>query len=217
MSLVFVRGIHRWPVNSPHNGPVTWKMFPFDDVIMNRFLSYGPQGWAMSIWANQKDARFLLVTTSPAYASNNLPNYRYRSILVEILSGLTNCGFSSICTDAARYLTNSCFNSIGVGGTCCLMVTNCSLIPCMYKIHLSKQNEAETTWPPFSRRYFQMHFFLNENVLVFIEIWLKFVVKCLLNNIPVLVQIMAWRPSCDKPLNESIMLCLLTYICVTRP
>ena len=35
-SLAFVRGIHRWPVNSPHKGPVTRKMFPFDDVIMNK-------------------------------------------------------------------------------------------------------------------------------------------------------------------------------------
>ena len=33
-SLAFVRGIHQWPVNSPHKWPVTWKMFPFDDVIM---------------------------------------------------------------------------------------------------------------------------------------------------------------------------------------
>ena len=33
-SLAFVREIHRWPVNSPHKGPVTRKMFPFDDVIM---------------------------------------------------------------------------------------------------------------------------------------------------------------------------------------
>ena len=33
-SLAFVRGIHRWPVNSPHKEPVTRKMFPFDDVIM---------------------------------------------------------------------------------------------------------------------------------------------------------------------------------------
>ena len=33
-SLAFVRGIHRWPVNSPLKGPVTRKMFPFDDVIM---------------------------------------------------------------------------------------------------------------------------------------------------------------------------------------
>ena len=36
-SLVFVRGIHRWPVNSPHKGPVTRKMSPFDDVIMSFF------------------------------------------------------------------------------------------------------------------------------------------------------------------------------------
>ena len=33
-SLAFVRGIHRWLVNSPHKGPVTRKMFPFDDVMM---------------------------------------------------------------------------------------------------------------------------------------------------------------------------------------
>ena len=35
-SLAFVRGIHRWPANSPHKGPVTRKMFTFDDVIMGR-------------------------------------------------------------------------------------------------------------------------------------------------------------------------------------
>ena len=33
-SLAFVRGIHRWPLSSPHKGPVTRKMFPFDDVKM---------------------------------------------------------------------------------------------------------------------------------------------------------------------------------------
>ena len=38
-SLAFVRGIHWWPVNSPHKRPVTRKMFSFDDVhdeILNR-------------------------------------------------------------------------------------------------------------------------------------------------------------------------------------
>ena len=34
-SLAFVREIHRGPVNFPHKWPVTRKMFPFDDVIMN--------------------------------------------------------------------------------------------------------------------------------------------------------------------------------------
>ena len=33
-SLAFVWGLHRWPVNSPHQGPVTRILFPFDDVIM---------------------------------------------------------------------------------------------------------------------------------------------------------------------------------------
>ena len=35
-SLAFVRGIYRWPVNSPHKWPVTRNMFPFDDVIMTK-------------------------------------------------------------------------------------------------------------------------------------------------------------------------------------
>ena len=33
-SLAFVGGIRRSPVNSPHKGPVTRKIIPFDDVIM---------------------------------------------------------------------------------------------------------------------------------------------------------------------------------------
>ena len=38
-SLAFVRGIHRWLVDSSRKEPVTWKMFPFDDVIMSCQLS----------------------------------------------------------------------------------------------------------------------------------------------------------------------------------
>ena len=33
-SLVFVRGIHRWPVDPPHKGPITQKKFPFGDIII---------------------------------------------------------------------------------------------------------------------------------------------------------------------------------------
>ena len=38
-SPAFVRGIQRWPVNSPHKWPVTRKMFPLDDVIMYYYLA----------------------------------------------------------------------------------------------------------------------------------------------------------------------------------
>ena len=39
-SLAFVRGIHRWPVDSPHKEPVTGKMFAFDDVIMRCYVVF---------------------------------------------------------------------------------------------------------------------------------------------------------------------------------
>ena len=38
-----------------------------------------------------------------------------------------------------------------------------------------------------------------------------------INNIPALVQIMAWRRSGDEPLYGPMMVSLLTHICVTRP
>ena len=45
-SLDFVRGSHRWPVNSPHKRPVMRKMFPFDDVIMFwREVTTVGEGW----------------------------------------------------------------------------------------------------------------------------------------------------------------------------
>ena len=46
---------------------------------------------------------------------------------------------------------------------------------------------------------------------------LKFVPKVRINNIPSLVQIMAWRRPGDKPLFEPMMVSLPTHICVTRP
>ena len=59
--------------------------------------------------------------------------------------------------------------------------------------------------------------FLNENVGISIKISLKFVHKGPINNIPTLVQIMAWRRPGDKPLSEPMVGSLLTHICVTQP
>ena len=67
-SLAFLRGIHWWPVNSTHKGPVTWKMFPFDDVIMD-LNSLAPgrcgcnpkrvnTGYGLSYWAHQITLRW---------------------------------------------------------------------------------------------------------------------------------------------------------------
>ena len=76
--------------------------------------------------------------------------------------------------------------------------------------------EAETKWPPFPDDIFKCNF-LNENILIATEISLKFVPKCTINNIPAMVQIMAWRRPGDKPLSEPVMVSIPTHICVTRP
>ena len=60
-------------------------------------------------------------------------------------------------------------------------------------------------------------FFLNENEWISLRISPKFVPKVRINNIPSLVQIMAWRRPGDKPLSRPMVVSLLTQICVTRP
>ena len=75
--------------------------------------------------------------------------------------------------------------------------------------------------PRRNRRHFAddtfKRIFLNENVRISIKISLKFVPKGPINNIPALVQIMAWCRSGDKPLSETMMVRLPTHICVARP
>ena len=58
---------------------------------------------------------------------------------------------------------------------------------------------------------------LNENDWISLMISLKFIPKVRINNIPALVQIMAWRRPCAKPLSEPMKGNSLTHICVTRP
>ena len=59
--------------------------------------------------------------------------------------------------------------------------------------------------------------FFNENVWDLLTISLKLVPEVEINNIPVLVQIMAWRLRGDKPSTEPLMVRLLPHICITRP
>ena len=61
------------------------------------------------------------------------------------------------------------------------------------------------------------YIFLNENIWISIAISLIFVLSAPINNIPALVQMMAWRRPGDKPLSETMLLSLPMHICVTWP
>ena len=64
--------------------------------------------------------------------------------------------------------------------------------------------EADTKWRRFPKDIFK-RIFMNENKWISIKISLKFVPKGPINNIPALVQIMAWRREGDKSLSEAMM------------
>ena len=77
---------------------------------------------------------------------------------------------------------------------------------------------SQTTFPNAFSRMKMNEFRLGFHWSLFSpRISLKFVPKVRINNIPALVQIMAWRRPGDKPLSEPMMASILTHICVTRP
>ena len=91
--------------------------------------------------------------------------------------------------------------------------------PHWYTVH-SKKSVFNTLRPRQNGFHFPddifKWIFLNENVRISIKISLKFVPSGPINNIPALVQIMAWRRPGDKPLSEPMMVSLPTHICVAR-
>ena len=60
----FVRGIHRWPVNSSHKRPVTRNFDAFFDLRLNKWLSQQSWGWwfetpSRSLLCHRNDLGFL--------------------------------------------------------------------------------------------------------------------------------------------------------------
>ena len=69
-SQAFMRGIHRWPVDSPHKGPVTRKTFLFDDVIMG-----GLCWWKVPICINHTPRTSANIFFSSKYTLRHIISY----------------------------------------------------------------------------------------------------------------------------------------------
>ena len=79
-SLAFVRGIHRWLVNSPHKWPVTRKMFPFDDVIME-WLDFNCHEWRaefVHIYSIYRSFHMQFHSVYRRMKNGNFPFYMFR-------------------------------------------------------------------------------------------------------------------------------------------
>ena len=106
---------------------------------------------------------------------------------------------------------------------CSVLVHLCLVSLVLFPSHIcsTRPSRVNSLRPRRNRRYFADDIFkcifFNENVWISIKVPLKFDPKSPINNIPALVQIMAWRGPGDKPLSEPMMVNLLTHIWVTRP
>ena len=175
-SLAFVQGIHRGPVNSLHKWPVTRKMFPFDDVIMDTMqCRYNVVSFLWNPYKRHPIAYWL---------GWGMGCLLWVQILIDILlQSLQLCIQYSVILD--RVITApDCRSSIVVDTV---------------NILRPRQKGCRFADDTFKR------IFLNENVLILIKISLKFIPNGPVNNIPALIQIMAWRRPGDKPLSESMM------------
>ena len=110
-SLAFVRGIHRWPVNSPHKGPVTRKMFPFDDVIMgcgcHLWLWQPLKPPVIRLWDDLSDSKIFCCLSSHRFAEVFLILWgklkkKYR-IGTTLLSWALTWGYHGIILEKLKY------------------------------------------------------------------------------------------------------------------
>ena len=94
-SPAFARGIHRWPVNSPHKWPVTRKMFPFDDVIM-RYKHAGPA----------HGTQIPAETGFPYDTSPNIPSKRSDAVIISL-----KIRINALCISWSLYEWVGCWNA----------------------------------------------------------------------------------------------------------
>ena len=124
-SLAFVRGIHRWPVNSPHKGPVTRKMLPFDETSPCVTWPFGVSAWDLIVARRRTRIRFM--------------GLDYQLIPRHFADGIFRC------------------------------------------------------------------IFMNEKFCIVIPISIEFVPKGSIDNKSILIQVMAWRRTGDKPISEPML------------
>ena len=95
-----MRGIHRWPVNSPHKGTVTRKMFPFDDVIMYLQAMQSDDEaqiiriYSTGIWSLTNIAANRQIPQCPFNISRNSP---FRTDISTFLFWVVYCGIWGRC------------------------------------------------------------------------------------------------------------------------
>ena len=103
-SLAFVRRIHRWPVDFPHKGSVTRKMFSFDDVMI-----------CLGVWACP--VQYIIWTQFESFRDHfvNAPSQWKTTLHCNVVSH-----WSGAYTKWSMCFYSSCINLVNLLMMCCL-------------------------------------------------------------------------------------------------
>ena len=207
--------------------------FPFEAVIERIVLNYymflvckigvngisNPRWWITQTWVSKLSHHYYLFGAMPL-SESTLVYYQFDSERINFIEiGIETKQYS--CKKINRKVS-----SVKWWPCClrlCVLMSGCKrLLGCWAGLVGERLVQPlNTKTPRQNGRHFAddtfKHIFFNENVRISIKISLKFVPTGPINNIPALVQIMAWRRPGDKPLSELITVRLPTHICVTRP
>ena len=180
--LAFVRGIHRWPMDSPHKAPVTREIFPSNDVIMN-----------------DHPARSQENSKPPDCEMEILPRFEIWQV-----ARRQCCWATGQISIQWRHNDHDGVSNHQPHG--CLLRLFRRRSKKTPKLHVTGLCVGKSPGPvnsphkgPVTRKTFPNNIFkcifLNENVSISIKISLKFVPKGPINNTSALVQVIGLAPS----------------------
>ena len=177
VSLAFVRGIHRCPVNSPHKWPVMRKMLPFEVVIMYKYVEQRNHS-AMTHSAENGLAPVVRYQTSGTAASRlwakiifhesiqfNIPLVSKKLVQIgreaHVITSVTNA-FARIDLVCGHFLKTICFYWPLTNGICTIIWVrswNCGCLVtwfCYQLIAKPGNKTATVSWPdPYTHYRFQ--------------------------------------------------------------
>ena len=221
-----IKAPRHWPlcgeftgtVNSPHKGPVTRKMFPFDDVIM-RFnvvyvVTHKVDAQRSFIWTQQRCVqRYSWRTVYPKKCAHGfvvlcfvvvMQSFIMKSheVFIHIHQGCFAGTGAIVRLPQCQWSKPDGYGEISQ----CIPTTKhskakavCIFLGIYCNCDIIKQPQIWTKWPWFWR-YFQMHF-VNKDCCIVIQTSLKFISRVFrikLHSMYTLIRVMTWRPTCHK-------------------
>ena len=115
VSLAFVRRVHRGPANSPHKWPVTRKMFPFDDVIMDSHNTMDGINWDYARPCVQETLDFCVIILFPWQHQHH---FRTHMTFAGVILLLKLDNYHSKLCKTKSMMTNICQGSVDIPADC---------------------------------------------------------------------------------------------------